>query len=269
MSAGVLVFAAASIWLLSEALLKFKSVKWTANDTKQLSFTMNEILSVMTGAEKDGGLFGAITGAAKSLIGSVGSAGNATSLGLASLSIIKLSDALLKWKNLGWDKNQTSNLRNAIDQILLAFKSSTPDGLESVADNFDKIQNSMKLLKGHINDMDLKKLTLTDSMMRSIAMLSKSPEAIGQKIAESIDKAFEDLAKAIAESIGEIKSEGGGAAGAVETTAAPAKGSPAPGAPAKGSPAPPQGKMPTASEIGNAVSNALLASTLKVRVVTP
>jgi hypothetical protein len=88
MSAGVLIFAAGSIWLLSEGLLKFKSIKWSANDTKQLSFTMNEVLSVMTGAEKDGGLFGAITGAAKGLLGSVGSAGNATSIGLASLSII-------------------------------------------------------------------------------------------------------------------------------------------------------------------------------------
>jgi hypothetical protein len=41
--------------------------------------------------------------------------------------------------------------------------------------------------------------------MKSIAVLSKSPEAIGDAIAESIGKAFEDLAKALNDSVQEIK----------------------------------------------------------------
>jgi hypothetical protein len=210
MSAGTLIVASASIWLLSEALLKFKSIKWTKADSTQLSYTMNEILRIMSGSEEGGGLWGKIKGAASSVVGAIGSAGNATSIGLASLSIMSLSDALLKWKSTGWDANQTKNLTNTIDSILISFNSRPIDHLDKVADNFDRIQKSMKSLKEHINDMDLKKLTLTNSMMTSIAMLSKSPEAIGDKIAESIDKAFEDLAKAITDSIDGVKEEKGG-----------------------------------------------------------
>lgn len=212
MSAGTLIIGAASIWLLSEALLKFKEVNWTASDTKQLSFTMNEILGVMQGAEKGGGLWSKIKGAAGSLVGAVGSAGNATSLGLASLSILSMSSALSKWKTIGWDDSQTNNLTNALSKILISFKlTKNDDGLVKTAQNFDKIQKSLKLMKDHINTLDLKKLTTTDSLFKSLAILSKNPEAMADKIGDTLKLAFEEFGKALTEAIKEAGGAGGGA----------------------------------------------------------
>lgn len=71
------------------------------------------------------------------------------------------------------------------------------DNISKVADSYDSIQKSMKLMQSHINGMDLKKLTLTDSMMKSLAALAKNPEAMAKLIAESVDKSFDELIKAI------------------------------------------------------------------------
>ena len=73
------------------------------------------------------------------------------------------------------------------------------DDIQTVAKNMDSIQKSMKLMKDHVNGMDLKKLTLTDSMMKSIAALSKNPEAMAKVIASSISKSYEELIKALKE----------------------------------------------------------------------
>lgn len=73
------------------------------------------------------------------------------------------------------------------------------DVFSDVADNFDRVQKSMKLIQTHINGMDLKKLTMTDSMMRSIAALSKNPEAVAKMVSQSIEKSFEELIKALKE----------------------------------------------------------------------
>lgn len=78
------------------------------------------------------------------------------------------------------------------------------DNLTVIADNFERISNSMKLTKEHINNMDLKKLTMTDSMLKSLAIMSKSPEVIAGKLSESIEKAFEEFVAAIKELTGTI-----------------------------------------------------------------
>jgi hypothetical protein len=273
MSAGSLIFASAGIWLMSEALIKFKTVKWTTSDSKTLAFTIDEILKVIQKTEENGGLWGSIKGLAKSAIGAGSAAANATSIGLSSFAILRLSEALIKWKSIGWDPGQTNNLTYALDKILLSFNSKPIDHLDKVADNFDRIQKSMKTLKDNINGMDLKKLTLTDSMMKSIAMLSKSPEAIGDKIAESIDKAFEDLAKAITDSIDGVKEEKGGIlsgamdaakglfSGGEKPTAAPKAMAPAPQ-----SPSPSISKADLQQALSSALSGYFNANTITVKV---
>jgi hypothetical protein len=95
------------------------------------------------------------------------------------------------------------------------------NAIEKIATNMDKIQNSMKLFQGHINGLDLKKLTLTNSMFNAIAALSKNPDAIAKAVTESMNKSFEALIKAIKEL-------------AAANTPAPSAGSPGP----SGTPAP-------------------------------
>jgi hypothetical protein len=266
MSGGTLIIGAASIWLLSEALLKFKEVNWTASDTKQLSFTMNEILGVMQGAEEDGGLWSKIKGAAGSLVGAVGSAGNATSLGLASLSILSMSNALAKWKTIGWDNTQTDNLTNALNKILISFKlTKNDDGLVKTAQNFDKIQNSLKLMKDHINSLDLEKLTTTDSLFKSLAILSKNPEAMADKIGDTLKLAFEEFGKALTQA---IKEAGGGGSvpvdeGAPRNQIAALTANPATNKPEKVQPQPIP--MITPEMIKQAMQTALNSATLTVK----
>ena len=73
------------------------------------------------------------------------------------------------------------------------------DNFKGVADQFERIEKSMKLTQEHINGMDLQKLTLTDSMMRSIAAMSKNPEAIASMIGDTMEKSFTELIDALKE----------------------------------------------------------------------
>ena len=77
--------------------------------------------------------------------------------------------------------------------------SENADAFTKVADNYDRIQKSTKLMQTHINGMDLKKLTLTDSMMKSIAAMSKNPEAIAKMVGDTMEKSFTELIKALKE----------------------------------------------------------------------
>jgi hypothetical protein len=86
-------------------------------------------------------------------------------------------------------------------------------GIEKIANNMDKIQNSMKLFKTHINSLDLKKLTLTDSMFQAIAAMSKNPEAMASAIVKSMNKSFEELIKALKELAAANGGGGGGGTG--------------------------------------------------------
>jgi len=138
--------------------------------------------------------------------------------------------------------------------------------LDKLASNFDKIQKSMQLFKSHVNGMDLVKLTTTDSMMKSLAIMSKSPEVVGEKIAESIEKAFKDLLDGL-KKINE--SSAGATGGAAPAGAAPAAGPAKPGAPAgKAAPVDHATSKPGASLTARDVENAMVAALSQVTVKT-
>jgi hypothetical protein len=141
--------------------------------------------------------------------------------------------------------------------------------LDKVATNFDKIQKSMKLFQGHVNGMDLVKLTATDSMMKSLAIMSKSPEVVGEKIAESIEKAFKDLLEGI-KKIND-SSTAAAAAAPIGEAGTPPAGPKKPGAPAgkptPGAPAGKPGASISARDIQSAMVSALNSVTINTRVV--
>jgi hypothetical protein len=62
---------------------------------------------------------------------------------------------------------------------------------------FDKFAASMGTLKSNVNAFNVENLKLTDSLMKSLAILSKSPDSTGEKIKESIDEAMKQLVDAI------------------------------------------------------------------------
>ncbi len=64
---------------------------------------------------------------------------------------------------------------------------------------FNEFSKSMVSLKESVNDFDVKKLGLTDSLMSSLAVISKAPDDLGKKISESLDKSFDELVKIIKE----------------------------------------------------------------------
>jgi hypothetical protein len=136
--------------------------------------------------------------------------------------------------------------------------SSSGNSLDKVANNVERIEKSMKLLKESINSIDLKKLTLTDSMMKSIALLSKNPEAIANAIEGSIETAFDELISALKE----LTTERVATATTIGATTPAPVASPAPGAPKPGTPAPPQQNAASA----DALIKALQSVTLRVNV---
>ena len=69
-------------------------------------------------------------------------------------------------------------------------------------------------MKDSINSMDLKKLTLTDAMLNSMAHLSKNPEAMARSIEKSLNASFKALIKALKENTGAKTGGGGGDSGA-------------------------------------------------------
>jgi hypothetical protein len=99
------------------------------------------------------------------------------------------------------DKYFTSFVKN------IETMSDRTNSMTKMAENFDKIQKSMKLTKDSINAMDLKKLTLTDSLMTSLAAIAKNPEAMAKAVQGGINEAFEQLAKAL-EELGNKQSAG-------------------------------------------------------------
>jgi len=83
--------------------------------------------------------------------------------------------------------------------------SASNGGIYAVAKNSQVIAKSMKLTKEAINGMDLKKLTLTDSLMKSLAVIAKNPDAMAKAVEGGINKAFEDLTKALTDLAKETK----------------------------------------------------------------
>jgi hypothetical protein len=62
---------------------------------------------------------------------------------------------------------------------------------------FDKFAKDVGVLKENVNAFNVENLKITDSLMKSLAILSKSPDALGQTIKQSIEKAFEELVDAL------------------------------------------------------------------------
>lgn len=63
---------------------------------------------------------------------------------------------------------------------------------------FDKFAASMGTLKKNVNDFNVENLKLTDSLMKSLAVLSKHTD-VGDKIKDSIDEAMKQLVEVIEE----------------------------------------------------------------------
>jgi hypothetical protein len=109
-----------------------------------------------------------------------------------------------------FDPRKNKEIQNSSKYMsMFAFNiekmANSADPLTKLAKNMDSIQKSMKLFKDHLNGLDLKKLTLTDSMMKSIAALSKNPEAVAGIISKSINKSYEELIKALKELATSVK----------------------------------------------------------------
>jgi hypothetical protein len=134
------------------------------------------------------------------------------------------------------------------------------NALDKAAANIDKIEKSMKLLKDSINAMDLKKLTLTDSLMKSLAILSKNPEAVAKAIEGSIDKSFKELVDAIKE-IAKVSSA---ASNPVATSTAPSAPAAKGGTPTKNAPV--AQSQQSADSVAKTLSSALAGLTLNVKV---
>ena len=71
---------------------------------------------------------------------------------------------------------------------------------------FDRFANDMGVLKENVNAFEVEKLKLTDSMMKSLAILSKDPDALGETISESIETSFDKLVDALTEIVGKQQS---------------------------------------------------------------
>ena len=175
--AGTVFVAGAGIWLLSESLLKFKNVKWDPiKDTTALKGAMIGIIEALNDSV---GLGDAVKAKAKAI-----------ALSTISDSLNNFFKSLKRWKSLNWWNKDTVILKNAINMIFSFDDAKKYDGLQRAATNFRLIAGSMGQMKAHINSLDIKKLTLTESMMKSIAALSKDPNAIAGTIRTSIEQAF-------------------------------------------------------------------------------
>ena len=63
---------------------------------------------------------------------------------------------------------------------------------------FDKFSDDMGKFKDSVNKFDVEKLKLTESMIKSIAIISKAPDSM-KNITETLEKSFDELIQAIRE----------------------------------------------------------------------
>jgi hypothetical protein len=137
---------------------------------------------------------------------------------------------------------------------------------DKIATNFERMDKSMKGIKDSVNSFDLQKLTTTDSLFKSMAILSKSPEAMANQINETLKEAFKDFSDAIKQMIEE---SGGGAGGGAAAAASTAASAPAAAAAPSGKPgekAPPAPSI-TPQQLQQAFTAALSSVTVKTKEV--
>jgi hypothetical protein len=102
--------------------------------------------------------------------------------------------------------------------------------------------------------------------MKSLAIMSKSPEVIGEKIAESIEKAFEDLLNGL-KKLSEDSGSSAGATGGTETASTPSAATPA-GKAMKEKPIVHASSKPGASISARDIETAMVAALSQVTVKT-
>lgn len=95
--------------------------------------------------------------------------------------------------------------------------------------NFDKFAESMGTLKTNVNAFDVEKLKLTDSMMRSMAIIAKAPEALADRISKTLEESFKELVDAIKKLSGANETETRSAIPIPTIPALPGSGKAAPG----------------------------------------
>jgi len=206
-------------------------------------------------------------------------------------ALSKLAEANEKWANIkdadkglqsftnfnkaimnAYDPAKQKNLPVAAEYMMLFVKgierlAAPADQLGKVASNVERIEAAMKNIKTHVNGFDMERLTKTDSLFKSMAILSKNPEAMAAKINETLKVAFEEFGKALTEAIKESGGGGGGGGGIIEgikdvMTPGPAGADPKAADPkAKGATPPPL----TAEMIGAAMTKALNSASVTVK----
>ena len=62
---------------------------------------------------------------------------------------------------------------------------------------FDDFAKSMGTLKGNVNTFNVENLKLTESLMKSLAILSKNPDSVGKQIKDSLETALKQLVEAL------------------------------------------------------------------------
>ena len=135
---------------------------------------------------------------------------------------------------------------------------------------FDRFAKDMGVLKENVNAFEVEKLKLTDSMMKSLAILSKDPDALGETISESIETSFEKLVEALTEIVDKQKTSQTSFFEEMKTglTSFLGGGAPAnqPASPAPNQPAPinqPNKNVPAAADTALSKSVDSLVQTLK------
>jgi len=173
-----------------------------------------------------------------------------------------------------YDPAKQKNLPQTAGYMMLFVKgierlAAPADQLGKVASNVERIEAAMKNIKTHVNGFDMERLTKTDSLFKSMAILSKNPEAMAAKINDTLKVAFEEFGKALTEAIKESGGGGGGGGGGILEgvkdilTPGPAGAAPKATDP-KGKAAP--GPAPlTAEAIGAAMSKALNAASITIK----
>ena len=107
-----------------------------------------------------------------------------------------------------YDPSKQKNLPQTAGYMLLFVKglerlAAPAEQLGKVASNVERIEKAMKNIKTHVNGFDMERLTKTDSMFKSMAILSKNPEQMAAKINETLKTAFDEFGKALTKAIQE------------------------------------------------------------------
>ena len=110
----------------------------------------------------------------------------------------KFSDSLTKLGGSFIDLNKGFQIfSTSIPSFTLFEKSISTLSKNQQAYGFSKFASSMGELKTNVNNFDVEKLKLTNSMMNSMAIISKAPEALASRITDTLETSFEELVKAI------------------------------------------------------------------------